>query len=281
MASAASHPLDGPRGKLVRAKQQAALLSKLCDEYAASEPYRLVCRFEGDAQYVYLEGAPPPSYLGLILGEMIHDLRAALDQLAWQLALDHVGEEVLAEPRAGNAIVFPITSSRENFKAHRALPYFSVEAQRVMEGRQPYHNDGMALVNPLAIVQELSNADKHRGLTPSLGQVRLAELRVRSTVAIDDSMLGFLRPEQSLIDQAEPVLKIPVPESAHIEFEPPAVHVGFLSFAAGVPDVLFHDKLDQLCVQIAEVVIAFEPAFPPVDWSERTKSWITPGMPGL
>ena len=253
----------------------------MCDEFAASEPKRLACRFENDAHYVYLEGDPPPSYLGLILGEMVHDLRSALDQLAWHLALDHSGEDVLADRRAGNVIVFPITSSRGSFKAHRALPYFSDDAQRLMESRQPYQNDGMTLVNPLAIVQELSNADKHRGLTLSLGRVALRHLRARSTVALDDSMLEFLVAGDVLIDQAEPLLRIPAPETAHIEFDPPSVHVGFLTYATGVPDVIFHDKLDQLCMQIAEVVGAFEPVFPLVDWSGRTKSWITPGMPGL
>jgi hypothetical protein len=59
---------------------------------------------------VYVEGRPPPLYLGLILGEVINDLRSALDQLAWQLALDYAGAEELAKPGVGNAITFPITS---------------------------------------------------------------------------------------------------------------------------------------------------------------------------
>lgn len=74
---------------------------------------QLTCRFEKDAHYAYLDGTPPPLYLGLILGEMVHNLRSALDQLAWQLALSHVGEATLSDPRIGNLIVFPITAYRE------------------------------------------------------------------------------------------------------------------------------------------------------------------------
>lgn len=103
IVDAASHPLDGPRGKLVRAVQQASLLEAHSEAYAAAHPRRFTCRFEKDAHYAYVEGRLPPLYLGLILGKVIHDLRSALDQLAWQLALSHVGEEVLADPESGTS----------------------------------------------------------------------------------------------------------------------------------------------------------------------------------
>ena len=153
----ASHPLDGPRGKLVRAVQQAALLQAHCETYAAAHPYHLTCRFEKDAHYAYLDGTPPPLYLGLILGETIHNLRSALDQLAWQLAISHAGEATLSDPRIGNLIVFPITDTPERFRNHKAAPYFDQQALQLIESRQPYQNAESHLVNPLAIVREWSN----------------------------------------------------------------------------------------------------------------------------
>lgn len=275
---AASHPLDGPRGKLVRAVQQASLLETHCEAYAEAHPYQLACRFEEDAHYAYLEGKPPPLYLGLILGEIIHDLRSALDQLAWQLALSHVREDALGDPRVGNAITFPITSSAENFNAHRATRYFDHSALKLMESRQPYHNAGMGLVNPLAIVQNWSNADKHRALTPSLGRIAIDELAFRSDATIDIKDVKLVVPDSSVVDPVAPLLRIPAPETAHIEFAAAPVHVCLLSYVTGEADVLFSDRVRKLCEQISQCVNEFEPLFPPVDWSRRTESWTTPDL---
>jgi len=276
---AALHPLDGPRGKLVRAVRQAAHLEAHCAAYAAAHPFDIEVRFEQDAHYGYLVGRPPPLYLGLILGEVIHDLRSALDQLAWQLAMAHVGEEVLSELRVGNAIVFPITSSPERFKSHRATPCFGPEALELIESRQPYHNLGTHLVNPLAMVQHWSNADKHRVLTPSLGQIAVDDLRFHSDAVIDINDVELLAPDSSVIDPDRPLLRIPALRLAVVEFAPAPVRVCFLSHVTGGPDILHYNKVRQLCEQISECVNAFEPLFPEVDWSSRTESWITPDLP--
>lgn len=53
-----NHPLDGPRGKVVRGIQQALYLCRHCDSFAASNPIQLTARpdAEGHGQLVYLEG---------------------------------------------------------------------------------------------------------------------------------------------------------------------------------------------------------------------------------
>jgi hypothetical protein len=275
----ASHPLDGPRGKLVRAVQQAALLEAHCETYAAAHPYHLTCRFEKDAHYAYLDGTPPPLYLGLILGEMIHDLRSALDQLAWQLAISHAGEATLSDPRIGNLIVFPITDTPERFRNHKAAPYFDQQALQLMESRQPYQNAESHLVNPLAIVREWSNDDKHRVLTPSLGRIAIDDLHFRSEVPIQIDDVEMRVPHASIVDPAAPLFRIPAPEAARIEFTPAPAHVCFLSYATGEPDVLHCDRLRQLCVHVSECLVDFESLFAAVDWSSRTESWITPDLP--
>jgi hypothetical protein len=273
---AASHPLDGPRGKLVRAVQVADSLEARCSAYAEENPYRLRCRFEGDVHYAYLDGRPPPRYLGLILGEMIHDLRSALDQVAWQLALSHVGPENLEDRRVAGLITYPISYSPEQFRKNKALRYFDGPAVELMEKRQPYHNADSHLVNPLAIVQEWSNDDKHRVLTPSLGRLATDDVGFRSDATIDLDSVEMLIPDGTLLDVDAPLFKIPAPEGARIEFDPVPPHVCFLSFATGEADVLHSDRLRSLCEQIAECVIDFEPLFPEVDWPSRIESWITP-----
>jgi hypothetical protein len=280
MDDPASHPLDGPRGKLVRAVQVAASLEARCSTYAEENPYRLACRFEGDAHYAYVDGTPPPRYLGLILGELIHDLRSALDQVAWQLALSHVGPEVLEDRRIGALITYPVSYSSEQFRKNKALPYFASDAVELMDKRQPYRNaeEQTHLVNPLTIVQAWSNDDKHRVLTPTLGRLATDDVSFQSDATIDIESVEMLVPDGTLVDPAAPLFKIPAPESARIEFIPVPPHICFLTFATGVADVLHCDRLRLLCLHVSECVIDFEPLFPPVDWSSRTESWTTPDM---
>lgn len=276
---AASHPLDGSRGKLVRAVQQAVHLQDHSAAYAEMNPYILASKFENDAHYGYLSGRPPPLYLGLILGEVVHDLRSALDQLAWQLAIKHVGPDTLADPRVGKLIVFPITSSPEAFAKHRARPYFDRDALTTMDGLQPYQNASSRLVNPLAIVQEWSNTDKHRSLTPSLGQLSTDDVRFVADAAIDINSVELLLPESTVIDPSAPLLRIPAPADTTIRFEPIPAKVCFLTHTTGAPDIVFADKIRPLCEQIGEAVGVFEPAFPEVEWSGRVESWTTPPLP--
>jgi len=280
---AASHPLDGPRGKLARGAQQALLLNQHCETYAVSQPIRLVTGFDAGsrAHLVHVEGRPPPLYLGLILGEVVHDLRSALDQLAWQLAVQHTDPSVLVSRSVTTAIQFPITRSEEDFRNHRGIKYISPEAVALIENRQPYHNIGGPLVNPLAVVQELSNTDKHQVLRPSLGQIRTDDLVFLSSVPIDLQEVEPLLPDSAVFAGDDiPILRIPAPEGARLVFEPPPVRVHFVTEATGQPMLIRPDQVHELCLKIAEVINSFERLFPSVDWSDRVRSWVTPGMEG-
>jgi Tfp pilus assembly protein PilF len=279
----AAHPLDGPRGKIVRAIQQALVLNHQCDAYSASRPVRLVARFDAGsgAHLVYVEGRPPPLYLGLILGETIHDLRSGLDQLAWQLALQQTNPSVLARRSVTNAIQFPISRSEESFRNHPAIQYIDAEAVRLLEICQPYHNIGTPLVNPLALVQELSNTDKHQLLRPSLGQIRTDDLVLRSSVPVNVSEVEPLLPHSGVfVGDTVPILRVPAPEDANIAFDPPPVRVHFIQEATDRPGVFRPDQVHKLCLQIGEVVNSFEGLFPTIDWADRVTSWVTPGMEG-
>ena len=223
---AALHPLDGPRAKLVRAVQQADHLEAHCRAWVAANPHRLDCRFEDDAQYAYFRGSLPPRYLGLILGELVHNLRSSLDQLAWQLAISHVGEARLNEPEVGRMINFPITSSLENFRGHRAIPFFDPATLELMDKHQPYRNAETHLVNPLAIIHAWSNEDKHRTLTPALGRVDMDDLAFQTDAVIDIADVELLQPHSTVVDPAAPLLRIPAPGTARVEFRPvPAARI--------------------------------------------------------
>jgi hypothetical protein len=253
--SPASHPLDGPRGKLIRAGQQARMLNRHCEAYVASAPIELVARFDAAtaSHLVYTQGRPPPLYLKLILGEIIHDLRSALDQLAWQLAIQHTQPSELASRKAMNAIQFPISSSEDSFRTHRAMRYFGKDAAAQIDVLQPYHNVGSPLINPLAVVQELSNTDKHQVLRPSLGQIRPDDLTFRSTEPINIEEVELLLPDQSIFADVDvSILRIPAPAHAVIEFDPPLLQVRFDTYIAGQRQVLDQIRLISYVSRLAK-----------------------------
>jgi hypothetical protein len=81
--------LEGVRLKLERAEHVIDELNQAVIDYLAENPYRVVGEFERETSEYVLRGevTKPTAYLGVIAGDVAHNLRSALDHLAWQLAL--------------------------------------------------------------------------------------------------------------------------------------------------------------------------------------------------
>lgn len=83
-----SSRLDDVRAKIERANEQVLALEAQIQEFLAADPY--VVRPEYDARNgedlyrAHVLREPPPR-ISVIVGEVVHDLRSALDHLAWQL----------------------------------------------------------------------------------------------------------------------------------------------------------------------------------------------------
>lgn len=276
-----AHPLDSARGKVIRAVQHATYLTHQCAAFSAANPLRFVDRFHPheDRHLIFVEGRRPPLYLGMILGEVVHDLRSAVDHLAWQLALQQSGEEALSKRGVAMAIQFPIRDSREEFDRHRALPYFSAKAVERIESFQPYH-DNPDVLSPLAVVRDLSNTDKHQALTPSAGQLSIAHMVLRGPSMIPGDRVEVLQPTDTIADTERPVLGIRMPPEARIEIDGPPITAGFfVAKATGDVRFVLPETIEEISRMIVRVVDAFEDLFPSVDWSERKISWVTPGAP--
>src|SRR5262245_52737821 len=83
------HPLLGPLLKLARAKEHFTELREKAEAFLATEPYDWSMETEAftDGTREYRISASvddhPPIELGLIAGDVVQNLRAALDQLIW------------------------------------------------------------------------------------------------------------------------------------------------------------------------------------------------------
>ena len=157
------HPLRGPLLKLARAKEHFTELREKAEAFLATEPYDWSMETEefGDGTREYRISASvndyAPTELGLIAGDLVHNLRAALDQVIWRHSAASERDERTA---------FPIYLTEEKYRANAPskIRGLSEEGQAIIERWQPFQLGEGADADPLAMLQRLSNTDKHRTL---------------------------------------------------------------------------------------------------------------------
>ncbi len=190
------HPLEGARLKVKRAKR---LLGTLSGELATLRPPTLEQHFDAENRRLELRavGVESPSQESAILaGDLVQCLRAALNYVAWELAVLNLREK--GERRdPDTATQFPIETNPNSFSDRRVRD-ISPEHIETIKALQPNRVDVVAHLQaevdavlsphgkrttvdaeiaglqgvaesiisrlPLARLQELSNSDKHRSL---------------------------------------------------------------------------------------------------------------------
>jgi hypothetical protein len=123
---------------------------------------------------------------GVTLGEVVHDLRSALDHLVWQLVrlnaqiADHMHSFpiYLAEPAQG----FLRSTTWKRGDRHGPLRRVSRDAIRVIEGCQPYNGGDCILLH---ILNDLWNIDKHRHLLPVLALTDEPAIHLRNAELVE------------------------------------------------------------------------------------------------
>ena len=106
----------------------------------------------------------PPEVFSVLVGEIVYNLRAALDHLVYELARMDSGAE-----QAGTQ--FPIFSKAEAFNRQR-LTGVSDAHVAMLEAMQPFNGGAW-----LARLAEISNRDKHRKLFAVLRPVSAVTLQ--------------------------------------------------------------------------------------------------------
>lgn len=105
--------------------------------------------------------AYPPPRLSAIVGDCIFNMRSSLDNLVCGLA-----RKKRPDCRC-IGIRFPIYSDPDKWQEHWKCDLKGVPgpARAIIKGLQPcFRSDGLAKTDPLAILNELSNIDKHRSI---------------------------------------------------------------------------------------------------------------------
>lgn len=171
--------------KLERAKHHLETLHAEVKAFLNTNPGLIVPEFDEGSRRITMTfvASEPPEALGPVIGDVLFNLRSTLDHLAYQLTPKDLG----IDPRT---ISFPIYDSREEFAAIRKdgepaprsglfkIRGLPAGAQEVVERLQPYHG-GSPRDQPLWLLNELCNIDKHRAVHVAVTNVKSGMLRIR------------------------------------------------------------------------------------------------------
>ncbi|HEY6731546.1 MAG TPA: hypothetical protein VI039_11025 [Solirubrobacterales bacterium] len=165
--------LGGVYAKINRAEAHLNALDQKWREYlrAKPRPYEFPIHVDphsGD-HTIYAEIVkPPPDTLSIIVGDVLHNLRSALDHMAWAFV-----ERAGGKP--GNHTAFPICDTEKQWldqvvrrrrSRDRRSPLEGIEPDtpiwKFVKAIQPY--EGAVYADAMTTLRQLSNADKHRRL---------------------------------------------------------------------------------------------------------------------
>ncbi len=127
---------------------------------------------------------PFPERWGVLIGDVVTNLRAALDHAFWAAAVLHSGP-----PENPRELEFPIYATNRSSYTKRAKKLQSLVAPDVwsiVDAMQPFHGGDCAHTSPLEILRYLSNVDKHRFIhVVGRTYIDLTPVKVRSEPPLD------------------------------------------------------------------------------------------------
>jgi hypothetical protein len=188
-------------------------LDELADEWRAfldtnPWPSWVDDRTEPGWHSVYFDfSTPPPPRFSVVVGEIAHDLRSALDHLAWREAVECVG---LQQAESDAAIItFPVAKNASDFKSANTLKYVGENARAVMQRHQPYQRVHRKEPPALGLLHWFNRMDKHRTVqvtavgAPSI--FTMGQIKAFTRGAKIAAVQPCLAPRQRLIGETEVV----------------------------------------------------------------------------
>jgi hypothetical protein len=210
---------------------------------------------------------PPADPFSLLIGDALHNMRSALDTLAYALAVAH--KKPLPKEIADSS-EFPIFGDEDrngvlgvgSGKFHQPtrtgdpapgsglskIAGWDPKAKTIVEGLQPYHRGSGFRSDPLWVLHELDRINKHRLLHTTVasfsGTVWGVPFNASNSSNVQAAGPGFLQSLEGTIETDTPIARIygiirPIDPSAemHVEINP-ALDVAFGSrvpIAGGEP----------------------------------------------
>lgn len=177
-------PFVGPTLKLRRAEEHIRDLNLRITDYLARRPYRVSEDLytqpgEYNLRLKVLEW--PPHEWGPLIGDVLTNLRAALDHAVYDLTIAKTGKPlkgtgfpILGEPSAWDAL--DARGKPRQSSGTGLLRGVHEMAMAEIERMQPYNSREGELGHRLSTLSKLVNADKHRTLTVCGSTIKVAVL---------------------------------------------------------------------------------------------------------
>lgn len=168
-----THPLESARLKIARARERLHEMDREAAAFLDTHPYVAVSDQDGDSDLFTLRCRvfqTPPISLGMIAGDLAHNLRSALDHIVYQLAA--LG--VAGEQGRGEKTQFPIFDDIAKFESWKPV---------YLKGVRDVDIDTLRALQPLddpddllLVLRNLDDRDKHRvvdAVVSIMGKVHL------------------------------------------------------------------------------------------------------------
>jgi hypothetical protein len=198
------------RLKVERANQHFRELQIARDRFLKADPYRIESNLDpktGNKIFYAADVRTPPAEIGIVAGDVIHNLRSALDHLACQL--------VIANGCAPTrATCFPIFDSATKYKSSSAgkVTGMAQAAIDIIDATKPYKGGNGA---GLWVLHYLDIADKHHALLTTL----------LNLTRVDFTITGYWEPGYKGVgDIAFPGFGKPLEDGTIIAIRDPNAH---------------------------------------------------------
>lgn len=247
---------DSTRLKLDRADEHLETLYAEVRTFTDREPYTIVNDRQPDGSWLSFVRLhdEPPLRLGLILGDALHNLHSALDNL--------IPDVVRASGREpSKRATFPIYDTPRSFEAHirNRLKAMRPEHVAMLEQLQPYPGRDEPEHAALDVLNIFSNLDKHSAVHATFvtaladpNEVRVFGKPLRADVTFEMEWLNASKP----LEDGMPVMRLTI-ETEPAHYPQLNFHVPF-AIAFGESGLRV-DALPGLREEIRRIVARFEP----------------------
>lgn len=223
------HPLRSAQLKVERANVHIRLLEESINNWP--KPEIIVAKYGeirepgstqaiGSTVTIHVDTVLPPEIReewGLIIGDILTNLRASIDHIAWALASKYaVDSGTVLTPEDAERVVFPIRSVRvDAANCHigglhwNHVRFFDPAVHSIIEQFQPYHGSQRPKNWLLATTHNLVSTDKHRIVTPAVvvGRITVGDEHLVTLIGVKnhDEMM-FMVPDgaDKLSDEFKP-----------------------------------------------------------------------------
>jgi hypothetical protein len=193
-----AHRLDGAWEKVNRTHGQFKALQNEIQAFIETRPYRIT--FDADVETGYqivrvqLQPIPQAIKWGVQIGEIVHNLRSALEHVVWQAT--EANGNVPVERVTG----FPMCTTRDDFlangrgKGQPMIRSVSDPVRALIDRLQPFHQretGDKPEAHVLYVLNELWNIDKHRllHLCSTLADITELDIQKEGRIQIEDVQL--------------------------------------------------------------------------------------------